>query len=85
MRMTRKHYVLIAKNIRDNIDAWLYRNMTLINEASQDNSKLLELTAFLDGINYTVSGLCVVFERDNPNFNRSKFIEACGLSDEIPQ
>lgn len=35
----------------------------------------------LDGAECLVRNMCATFLRDNPNFNREKFLKACGMGE----
>jgi len=65
--MTRKHFVAIARIIRDEMEATLP-------ETSPD---------FIRGAAYEVEemakGLADYFARENANFDRQRFLTACGL------
>jgi len=65
--MTRKHYIKVAKIIKDSTLLYKYRD-------SNDGRKMLPT------INKTllVSELCTMFKADNNNFDVVRFIDACG-------
>ena len=65
--MTRKHYIKVAKIIKDSTLLYKYRD-------SNDGRKMLPT------INKTllVSELCTMFKADNSLFDRQRFINACG-------
>jgi hypothetical protein len=67
--MTRKDYIAIAEDLNKSID-------------KQVNAPHLSTEAGIDvhaALTATVQSLCFVFERDNPLFDRGRFIKACGL------
>tara|TARA_R100000329_G_C7517368_1_gene182387 strand:+ start:96 stop:302 length:207 start_codon:yes stop_codon:yes gene_type:complete len=65
--MSRKHYIKVAKIIKDSTLLYKYRD-------SNDGRKMLPT------INKTllVSELCTMFKADNNNFDVVRFIDACG-------
>jgi len=65
--MSRKHYIKVAKIIKDSTLLYKYRD-------SNDGRKMLPT------INKTllVSELCTMFKADNNNFDVVRFINACG-------
>ena len=65
--MSRKHYIKVAKIIKDSTLLYKYRD-------SNDGRKMLPT------INKTllVSELCTMFKADNSLFDRQRFINACG-------
>lgn len=65
--MTRKHYIKVAKIVKDSTLLYKYRD-------SNDGRKMLPT------INKTllVSELCTMFKADNSLFDRQRFIDACG-------
>lgn len=65
--MTRKHYIKVAKIVKDSTLLYKYRD-------SNDGRKMLPT------INKTllVSELCTMFKADNSLFDRQRFINACG-------
>ena len=36
-----------------------------------------------EAIRITIIGLAEVFEQDNPKFDRNKFLEACGIKEDV--
>ena len=64
--MSRKHYIKVAKIIKDSTLLYKYRD-------SNDGRKMLPT------INKTllVSELCTMFKADNSLFDRQRFINAC--------
>ena len=62
--MTKKDYIEIAKVI----------NNHLFNDVRNDKRLLSNMV-----IASVVSELCTYFEKDNPNFDRERFISACGF------
>ena len=62
MSMTKKDYELIAKAISEVIDTAMVRDYT----ASQSHTQILIIEPFAERL-----------ERDNPRFDRKKFIDAC--------
>ena len=66
--MTRKDYVAIAKVINE-LQPKVFRGLTIIHATKAE---------VLDETRAAIAhGLADYMEYDNPNFNRSKFIEAC--------
>ena len=63
--MTKKHYTAIAAII-----ASMYNNAKLNPAAAEKHCEILEITA---------SRLADDFQTDNKNFNRARFLEACGI------
>jgi len=63
--MSRKHYRLFAKIIKDN---------TII-----DNSKMLRHNNINKAT--LISDLIVLFKKDNSLFDRARFIDACDVED----
>ena len=63
---TRRHYQAIAE------------------EAAGIRRKFIKVHAYnaLDGAECFVRNLCEMFLYDNPNFNREKFLKACGMKGE---
>ena len=60
--MTKKDYIALAKLIKEN---------TSTIETSEFFFYTIQKDSFLDD-------LCIYLQSDNPNFNESKFREACG-------
>lgn len=61
--MTRKDYVLIAKEIK----------MLIAQEKSVAD------VGYNNGVRETVNVLCRALKADNPKFNEAKFKKACGI------
>lgn len=72
--MTRKDYVLMAKNVRQYRDHIVKMMNNGLNDQLEGQNKLR-----LQGAEMTIILLANALEQDNPNFNRSRFLEACGL------
>ncbi len=62
--MTKKDYELIAE---------------AINELSTKPIKGIPDDAFADGVRAVAEHLAVALNRDNPRFDKDRFMEACGL------
>ena len=67
--MSRKHYIKIAKIIKDN---------TLIEGLNNGLGKMLPTL----NKPLLVSELCTMFKADNNNFNTVRFIDACDVDDD---
>jgi hypothetical protein len=65
MSVSRKHFEAIAREIKTLMGAIPYYDLRWTNEPFSD---------FIDS-------LCYNFRQDNPNFDRDKFIKACGFKD----
>ena len=65
--MTRKDYILIAAAIND-----AYHSASFVNEE-------ITRVAVLHGIDCAANYLAAALGRDNPRFDRSRFVKACGL------
>ena len=64
--LTRKHFVMFAKVIKDN---------TIINNSDMlPHNKINKITLISDLMN--------IFKKDNPQFNGNKFIDACAVDNE---
>ena len=61
--MSRKHYVAVAASIRSQVDAAT---------AADDASAILAL-------HRVTEDLARIFKSDNSNFDRSRFVTACGF------
>lgn len=70
--MTRKHYVQIAQAFQEAIER-IYSEKT---DWRRINLKEYEENQ-LGGFRYAVETVCNVMEKDNPRFNKEKFIETC--------
>lgn len=73
--MTRKDYELIAKvfkNIRDEF----YRDMTDANDAHGWDKNLFAGV----GVRILAESLAGELEQENPRFDRSRFLNACGVN-----
>jgi hypothetical protein len=68
--MTRKDYVEIARAFRDEQESYPFRD-------TLDRDTGLQINALFD----MRDRLADIFEKDNPRFNREKFIQACVLQD----
>lgn len=62
--MTRKDYVMIAKHFKGSIN---YEQSFNNNQAGANSLKFLALT------------LSSSLEKDNPRFDRARFLDACGV------
>mgnify|MGYP006899563594 FL=1 len=62
--MTRKDYELLARVVKRERDSWNENNANLV---------------AIDTCYRFALGLAHELEKDNPEFNRAKFIKACGL------
>lgn len=69
MSMTRKHFEAIAADIKD---AQIEANQFTLSDA--------ELSQSLEGIRMVADRLADTFERFNDNFDRARFIKACGFN-----
>jgi len=67
--MTRKDYVAIAEVFKEQTK-WLQPEI-IQNEQQSYNT-----------LRHLAKDLCDVFERDNPLFDRDRFLKACGFSDD---
>lgn len=63
--MTKKNYIMFARIIKYAVEC----------KRSSDNQAVFDYST----ISYLVHQFCVYFEQDNPLFDRTKFIKACGL------
>lgn len=66
--MTRKDYILIAKSI--------YRSK-MVKEATEKNK--IKRQAMIDALHLVANDLAGSLYGDNPQFNRDKFLTACGF------
>jgi hypothetical protein len=67
--MTRKDYIKFAAMLKD-----------LRTTSNMMQSNYYGLTTFdNDQLNYLESRTADIFAEDNPNFDRSRFLEACGV------
>jgi hypothetical protein len=73
MSFTRRHYEVIAREIRAAISS----GRADIEKANADES--FRITQQQLGIEKIARALSIEFERDNPNFNRTRFLEACNV------
>lgn len=69
MSFTRKHYEIVAATIK-----------TSIVEVAQIEEDPAHRVAKVNAIEMTARNLALVFERDNPRFDRRRFLLACGHS-----
>lgn len=65
--MTRKHFIAIADRIRD-----LFDGNSPVSDANF-------IAGYARGIEDTTKELCDEFARINPNFDRERFLTACGM------
>lgn len=65
--MTRKHFIAIAARIRD-----LFEGNSPVSESNF-------IAGYARGIEDATKELCDEFERINPNFDRVRFLTACGM------
>lgn len=63
--MTRKHYVAIASLFKTKIDRY---------NSIRKGSDMADATAHL------AYDMADYFEKENPSFNRGKFLSACGIT-----
>ena len=68
--MTRKDYEAIAKVIAQ-------ANMALESRVTADSDRYNE--GGEDMLHFVANNLCVTLKADNPNFDRSRFLRACGF------
>jgi hypothetical protein len=69
MAMSRKHYVQVARIIRDNVE--------FSGRQFSDHG-----ASYAVGVSAVARDLADMFRQDNPAFDRSRFYMACGLDDE---
>lgn len=65
--MTRKHFEAIAARIRD-----LFDGNSPVSEANF-------IAGYARGVEDVTKELCAEFARINPNFDRARFLTACGM------
>ena len=70
MSFTRKHYEIIARNIKGSI-----ADVAIAEEGSPERR-----VAKINAIEMVARSLALEFERDNPRFDRTRFLVACGHS-----
>lgn len=68
--MTRKDYIAIAAAIRDELNAWR-------REKPEDDAALCQAGALTCG--YIAQRIAKVMEKDNPSFDRARFLKAYGV------
>lgn len=64
--MSRKDYELIAAALREQVDAWPASGGEVVN---------LVIAVLVN----TIESFADALEKDNPRFNRERFLSACGL------
>lgn len=65
--MTRKHFEAVAQTIKDEFEATL----------PSSNPEFIRGAAY--AVSETAYSLADYFARENPNFDRNRFLTACGL------
>lgn len=66
--MSRKHFIAIAANIRNQVEATRAAKYSDVDKAT-----------ILGTVSDIANNLCRVFADANPAFNRGRFLAACGL------
>jgi hypothetical protein len=69
--MSRKHFEMVAAEIKDQVEALEYRELS----GPARKASLVTLTL-------TAKRLATVFRTENPLFDRQRFLEACGVGRE---
>lgn len=69
---TRSHYRAIAEVIAGGVE-------TVVDYESRSASNPEYDRGYRDSIEAIAVDLCYVFEKDNPNFNRNAFMDACNV------
>ena len=69
MAMSRKHYIEVARIVRENLD--------FAGQQCSDHG-----ASYAVGVSAMARDLADMFRQDNPAFDRSRFYMACGLDDE---
>lgn len=70
--MTRKDYIMIAETFA----------LTLAREEDIDRGNAFEgrQTTYASGVRLSIGAIADTLQRDNPKFDRKKFIKACGIT-----
>ena len=71
MSLSRKHFESIADGIKNLKLALIDRNDFISRDLECDNQPFIDM----------VDDMCYMCRKDNPNFDRDKFIKACGFED----
>ncbi len=71
---SKKQYDLLASSIKDSVNSFVM-------QARYSNVEREKLTDRLDTLQRVTITICVILAFDNPQFDTSKFIEACGLKE----
>lgn len=77
--MTKKDYILIALALNEELTYATNLRQGKIDVGMQDVSSF---TAQVNGVKGVIGTLCQALALDNPKFDRSKFLKACGI--ELP-
>lgn len=72
--MTNKDYKAIARSINGSTVLMPPLNLSLT-----DNEKDVWITGSKDQLRQIAMDLCEVMHRDNPRFDRERFLKACGI------
>lgn len=67
--MTRKHFIKVAKILKDN-------RRPIV--SGEDNKETL---AFNEALNMVADDMCRLFKQDNSNFDRDRFLTAAGVQE----
>ena len=74
MPMSKKHYIAIAAAFKNRLD-WYKDNHSTGENCQFANDLMPEIHAVKD----IAIELCNVFACDNPNFDKARFLIACGI------
>jgi hypothetical protein len=77
--MTRKDYILIAETLRQLLDDIARQGDSLERVGLSDRTRAVIHGEHL-GVRHAALRLADVLRQDNPRFDRTRFIEACGLT-----
>lgn len=71
MALSKKHFIAIARETKSQVDAY--------NTQIANGSNLGDCRACIDALRVLMVALCDVFAADNAQFDRERFLKACGF------
>ena len=77
MRLTRQHFELIARELRTEVEALREEQDEYIKQGRADYAERHRLRE--NGVFLAASRMAYAFKDINPNFDRDRFLAACGF------